>query len=264
MAERERLYQAEAVILRRRDLGEADRLLTVFSREHGKLRQIAKGVRRPRSRKAGHLELFNRVRLLVARGRDLDIITQAEAIDSYPHIHSDLLLVSHAGYAIELLDHFTVDTEQNANLYALIQKTLERLDQGANPSNVVRHFELRLLDEVGFRPELFQCVACGAEIRPETQFFSYEKGGVLCPTCGAQERRAVPITLSALKVLRHFQRNSYDVASRVEISPGVHTELDQLMEGFLGALLERRLNVPHFIRRVRNKSTIDSSTNTLS
>jgi DNA repair protein RecO (recombination protein O) len=263
MAERERLYHAEVVILRRRDLGEADRLLTVYSREHGKLRQIAKGVRRPRSRKAGHLELFNRARLLVARGRELDIITQAEAVENYPTLHGDLLLVGFAGYAIELLDHFTVDAEQNENLYKLITETLGRLDQGEQPNSVIRYYELRLLDEVGFRPELFRCVLCGAEIRPEAQYFSLDLGGILCPSCGSKDRSPVPISLSALKVLRYFQRSSYRDAAKVSVRPSVHTELDQLMESFLSALLERRLNVPHFIRRVRSKAPTQPESDTI-
>lgn len=254
MAERERLYQAEGIILRRRDLGEADRLLTVFSREHGKLRQIAKGVRKPQSRKAGHLELFTRVRLLVARGRELDIITQAEAIEGFPHVRSDLDLVGYAGYVIELLDHFSVDGEPNAPLYKLIHETLSRLDRGEAPKSVIRHYELRLLDQTGFRPELFQCVSCGNEIRPQAQYFSFEKGGVLCPICGEREHTPVPISLAALKVLRHFQRSSYPVASKVKVQSGVHVEIDHLMESFMGALLERRLNVPHFIRSVQGGS----------
>jgi DNA repair protein RecO (recombination protein O) len=263
MAERERLYQAEAIILRRRDLGEADRLLTIFSREHGKLRQIAKGVRRPQSRKTGHLELFTKVRLLVARGRDLDIITQAEAIESYPCVRSNLDLVGYAGYLIELLDLFTVDAEQNPKLYKLISESLDRLDQGEEPKSVIRHFELRLLDAVGFRPELFRCVSCGAEIRPEAQYFSIEKGGVLCPACGAQEHSPTPISLSALKVLRHFQRSTYPVASRAKVRSNVHVEIDQLMEGFLSSLLERRLKVPQFIRRVQNGEPVQSENDTI-
>jgi DNA repair protein RecO (recombination protein O) len=263
MAERERLYHAEAIILRRRDLGEADRLLTVFSREYGKLRQIAKGVRKPQSRKAGHLELFTKVRLLVARGRDLDVITQAEAIEYYARIRADLGLVGFAGYAIELLDHFTVDQEENTNLYRLIGDALHRLDSGEQPSSVLRHYELRLLDEVGFRPELFRCVACGTEIRPEAQFFSFEKGGILCPTCGGREHADSPITLPALKVLRHFQRSTYNVAASANVRPSVHGEIDLLMEGFLGNLLEQRLKVPHFIRRVQNGALIQPESDTI-
>jgi DNA repair protein RecO (recombination protein O) len=116
-----------------------------------------------------------------------------------------------------------------------------------------------LLDVVGFRPELFRCVSCGREIRPEAQYFSLEKGGILCPQCGGQERGSIPISLPGLKVLRHFQRSTYQAAAGVRIRAAVHAELDQLMESFLASLLERRLKVPHFIRRVRAIQTESDS-----
>jgi DNA repair protein RecO (recombination protein O) len=251
MQDRERLYRTEGVVLRHMNLGEADRLLTIYTREHGKLRQIAKGVRRPQSKKAGHLDLFTRVSILSARGRELDVITQVEAIDPYTGLRSDLDLVGRAAYTIELIDQFTVDGESNVELFSLLINTLERLSAGMDRSSVLRHFELRLLDQVGYRPELFRCSRCGAEIRPEDQFFSYEAGGVLCPRCGADERQRRPISLTALKVLRHFQRSTFEHAYQADIRPAVHKELDRLMEGFFNYLLERRLNSPGFLRRLR-------------
>src|SRR3989304_1681077 len=95
MTSRERLYRTEAVLLRRPELGEADRLLTIYTPAHGKLRVIAKGVRLPKSRKAGHLELFNRVELLVARGRDLDVVTQADTADTFAGGRDDLMRLGH-------------------------------------------------------------------------------------------------------------------------------------------------------------------------
>jgi DNA repair protein RecO (recombination protein O) len=251
MQDRERLYRTEGVVLRHMNLGEADRLLTIYTREHGKLRQIAKGVRRPQSKKTGHLDLFTRVSILSARGRDLDVITQVEAIDLYMGLRRDLDLVGRAAYAIELVDQFTVDGESNAELFSLLTDTLERLSTGMDRSSVLRHYELRLLDQVGYRPELFRCSRCGAEIRPEDQFFSFEAGGVLCPRCGADESQRRPISLAALKVLRHFQRSTFEHASQATIRPAVNKELDRLMEGFFNYLLERRLNSPGFIRRLR-------------
>jgi DNA repair protein RecO (recombination protein O) len=233
------------------NLGEADRLLTIYTREHGKLRQIAKGVRRPQSKKAGHLDLFARVSILAARGRELDVITQVEALDAYVGLRSDLDLVGRAAYAIELVDQFTVDGESNTGLYSLLITTLESLSAGTDRCGVQRHFELRLLDYVGYRPELFLCSRCGVEIRPEDQFFSYETGGVLCPKCGPDEQQKRPVSLPALKVLRHYQRSSFQHASRANIRPAVHKELDRLMEGFFNYLLERRLNSPGFLRRLR-------------
>jgi DNA repair protein RecO (recombination protein O) len=250
MPSRERVFRTEAVVVRRQELGEADRLLTIYTPGYGKLRVVAKGVRRPRSRKAGHLELFTRVDLLLAKGRDLDIITQAELSENYPGLRDDLVRLGHAAYVMELLDCFSV-TEENRPLYRLIVETLGRLSEGAEPATVVRFFELRLLELVGYRPELFHCVGCAKEVRPENQYFSAREGGILCPECGSSRRGVSPISLSALKVLRHYQRSSFAQASGVRVSHATHAEVERLMEGYLTHLLERRLKTPDFIERVR-------------
>lgn len=253
MRSRERVYRTEAVILRRSDLGEADRLLTAYSPGYGKLRLIAKGVRRVTSRKAGHLEPFTRVNLIVARGRDLDIITQAESIELFPGLRQDLLRLGHAAYAVELFDRFIVEGgEANPALYRLLVNTLERMAAGAEPAATLRYFELRLIDELGYRPELFRCVGCGSEIRPLDQFFSSQQGGVICPDCVVSHGGAKPVSLAALKVLRHYQRNTFAAATAPRVRPEVHAELDILMEDYLTYLLERKLNAPAFLRRVRS------------
>src|SRR5574338_1349979 len=124
MPRAERTLRAEVVVLRHNDWGEADRLLVLFSREAGKLRGIAKGVRKMHSRKAGHLEPFTRVKLLLARGRDFWIITQAETVDAYLPIREDLLRTAYAAYVIELLDRFTYEEGPNRPLYLLLVETL--------------------------------------------------------------------------------------------------------------------------------------------
>ena len=250
MSGRERSYRAEAVILRRMDLGEADRLMTIFSREHGKLKQVAKGARRPSSRKAGHLELFTHVQIQAARGRDLDVITQVEALNPFSQLRSDLTQVGQASYLIELVDRFTVEAEPNGALFSLLLRSLELLDQGGNAHNITRAFELRLLDLVGYRPELFHCVHCKEPIKPEAQYFSFEDGGVLCKECGMKAGPARPMSLAALKVLRHVQREPLSNFQSMRVRTAVRRELDALMEGFLSYLLERKLNTPEFLRRI--------------
>jgi DNA repair protein RecO (recombination protein O) len=256
MTGRERVYRTEAVILRHSDLGEADRLLTAYSAEHGKLRLIAKGVRRPNSRKAGHVEPLTRSRLLVARGRELDVITQAEAIELYPSLREDLLRLGHAVYVAELMDRFSMDEgEGHRSLFRLLTNTLERLAEGADPATTVRFFELRLVDELGFRPELFRCVTCRSDIQPEDQFFSSRDGGAVCPRCGEGRAGIKPISLNALKVLRHLQRSTFAASAAPRIRPEVHAEIEAVMEDYLTHLLERRLNSPAFLRRVRRLGT---------
>ncbi|MFP3854497.1 MAG: DNA repair protein RecO, partial [Anaerolineales bacterium] len=251
MTTRPRVYRTEAIVLRRMDLGEADRLLTLFTPFQGKVKAIAKGVRRPGSKKSGHLEPFTRSRLLLARGRNLDIITQAEALDHFPNLQGDLERLGAAAYIIELIDRFTVEDGRAEPLYDLLAAALVQLNEGTPLPSLTRYFELRLLDQVGYRPQLFECVACHQEIQPQDQYFSAADGGIMCPRCGQRQERALRISLAALKVLRHYQRSSFEVAVAPEVRPQVHAELDELMESYLTYLLERRLNAPDFLRRVR-------------
>ena len=259
MPGRERTFRVEAVVLRHSDWGEADRLLTVFTREMGKERAIAKGVRKLRSRKAGHLEPFTQVNLLLAQGRDLLIVTQAETIQPFMALRENLLLPTYAAYVVGLLDRFTFEEGENQALYQLLVDTLTRLNGGDPPDLVARYYEMRLLDLTGFRPQLFNCVGCGAEILPEDQYFSASQGGALCPKCGRALAPATgssltgawAVSLNALKHLRHFQRSSYEEAARANLPAPLSRELENLMHHYLTYLLERSLNTPVFLRRLR-------------
>src|SRR5512141_1003694 len=179
-----RSFRAEAVGLRHSDWGEADRLLVLYTREQGKVRAIAKGARKLTSRKAGHLEPFTHVKLQLAKGRDLLIVTQAETIDAFSALREDLTRTGYASYVIELLDRFTPEGEAGVpSLFRLLTETLSRLASEADPWLAVRYYEMRLLDFLGFRPQLVQCANCGREILPEDQFFSFGAGGAICPRC---------------------------------------------------------------------------------
>src|SRR5512144_1395276 len=116
----ERTIRVDAVVLRHSDWGEADRLLSLYTCEQGKLRAVAKGARKLRSRKAGHLEPFTRVVLMLARGRDMWIVTQAETVDAYLPVREDLMRTAYAAYIIELLDRFTYEEGENRPLYNLL------------------------------------------------------------------------------------------------------------------------------------------------
>lgn len=261
---RHRTFRVEAIVLRYIELGEADRLLWLFTRQFGKLRAVAKGVRKPRSRKAGHLEPFTRVNLLLARGRDLPIITQAEAIDMFMPLRDDLLRTTYAVYLIELVDRFMRDEEENKDLYRLLSRSLDRLCRLDEPEKVLRYFEIRLLDLVGYRPQLFQCSRCAREIRPENQYFSASQGGVLCPVCGPQVSGSLPISMPALKYLRHFQRSSFNEAIRARPNTEQQREIEIIVQHYLIYLLERNLNTAAFIRRLRKitrgESDVDEQT----
>lgn len=248
----ERTLRTEAVVLRHSDYGEADRFLVLYTLERGKIRALAKGVRKIHSRKAGHLQPFTRVSLLLAKGRDLWIVTQAETLNAYLPIGASLERTSYASYVMELLDRFGYEEGENRGLYRLLIDTLQRISQEEDLFNAVRYYEIRLLDVLGFRPQLIYCVNCQAEIQAEDQFFSPVLGGILCPKCANQDPAARPISMLALKYFRHFQRSSYADACRARaITPAVRSEMEALMQFYLTYLLERKLNTPTFIREVR-------------
>ena len=247
-----RSFRVEAVVLRHADWGEADRLLTLYTRERGKVRAIAKGARKIRSRKAGHLEPFTRVTLQLARGHDLLIVTQADTVDAYLPIHENLVKTSHAAYVVELLDRFTYeDDSENYNIFRLLTEALTRLEKEADPWLASRYYEVRLLDLLGYRPHLFECANCGREIQAEDQYFSAAQGGTLCPACGGGLPGVWSVSVEALKYLRHFQRSDYAGAQRARPAPKVQSEVEALLQLYVTYLLERALNSPGFIRQIK-------------
>ena len=249
----ERTFRSEAIVLSHKNWGEADRILWLYTHKLGKVQAIAKGVRKMRSRKAGHLEPFTCSNIMFARGRSFLIITQAETIAPFLELREDLLLVSYAAYIVELLDRFTYQEDENRLIYQLLKDTLTRIDDETTPYLAVRYFEIHLLDLLGYKPELTNCINCDRLIQAENQFFSNSLGGVVCPGCGPRVQDARPISMNALKYLRHFQRSSYRETSRAQLSPELNQELEQLMQRYITYQLERNLNTPAFISRVKGK-----------
>jgi DNA repair protein RecO (recombination protein O) len=254
MPKPERVIRVEAVVLRHADWGEADRLLTLFTREQGKLRAIAKGARKMRSRKAGHLEPFTHVSLMLAAGRDMWIVTQAEALNVFQPLRDDLMRMGLAAYVIELLDRFTYEEGALPGLFKLLVDTLGRLTGEIDPFYTLRYYELRLLELVGYRPELFYCVQCQSEIKPQEQFFSVQLGGAVCPNCGPSVPGSRAISMPALKYLRHFQRSQFEDCLRAQIEDRYRNEMESILHLYVTGFLERGLNTPSFIRSVQNQA----------
>jgi DNA repair protein RecO (recombination protein O) len=250
---RERLYRTEAIILKRSDFGEADRLLTLYTPGLGKVKAIAKGVRKPTSRKSGHVELFTHSQLLIAKGRNLDIVTQAETVHAFRPLREDLLRTTYAYYAAELVDLFVEEGIENRPLFDLLLAMLAWLGDASDLNLTTRFFELHLLSLLGYRPQLFHCVACRRQIEPVPNFFSAADGGILCADCGQKHRGAQEITLNALKVLRFLQTRDYDTCRRLRLSRPLHRELEKTMYDYITYTLERNLKSVKFLNTLRRQ-----------
>ena len=245
-----RTYRTQAIVIGHSEFGEADRMIKLFTLEKGKITAVAKGIRKIRSRKAGHLEPFTQVDLFLARGRNLDIITQAETVDAHIGLRNDLERVAFAAYVLEVLDRFTYEEGKNASMYKLLANTLSRLENQSNLETVGHFYEIRILDLLGFRPQLFECIDCGEKVLDQDQFFSPLAGGIACLKCGGVRPEAWAINKDVLRYLRHLQRSKWGVVEELVIPEKVEAGLSDLIERYLTYLLERKLNTPEFLREV--------------
>jgi DNA repair protein RecO (recombination protein O) len=252
---RPRSYRSEAVVLKRHDFGEADRIVVLFSRQRGKLRAVAKGVRRTTSRLAGHLELFTQVELQLVRGRELDVIAQAETRNPFRLLREDLTRTSHAYLVAELADALTEDQAEQPELFELLVRTFAALETAVDPRLVVDHYLLKLLDVAGFRPQLSTCLLCREELRPGANAFSGFLGGALCPRCGPGEPSARPMSSDVLKVLRHLQRAGPPGTVRLHMPEPVAREVTRTLRELAERHTERRLRSPDLIARVASGQT---------
>jgi DNA repair protein RecO (recombination protein O) len=248
---RVRVYTTEAIVLKRQNLGEADRIVTLYTPDEGKLRAVAKGVRRPASRLAGHLELFSLSLVQLARGRELDVLTQAETREAFRNVREDLGRTSQAYYALELVDRFTPDRLEHRAVFHLLRELLEALDAPAPSPLALHYFTLHVLAALGYRPQLTQCVLCRAEIAPGPNYFSQPLGGVACVACGPSEPTAQSIPVNVLKTLRYLQRTPTLASVRVAVAPDVLGGVEAVLRAYTESLIERRLHTGEFLDRLR-------------
>lgn len=246
-----RIQKVEAVIISHREYGEADRLLRVFTPRNGKITILAKGARKSGSHKAPHIQPFAHCALVVAKGQNFWILTQADTIHHFQGIHEDLSKTGLAAYLLELADRLTIDDQPDAALFRTIVEAMRHIDSSENPFVPFIYYELRLLDLTGFRPDLFHCVSCHKEIRAEDQYFSASHGGAICPECGHFEQNLLPAPQATLKYLRHFQRSNFTAIMSLEIARPAQKELRKIMDAYVSSVTERRLNSPEFIQQIR-------------
>ncbi|MDY6878305.1 MAG: DNA repair protein RecO [Chloroflexota bacterium] len=266
----ERLYRTKGIVIRRRNQGEADRVLTLCA-PLGKIEVIAKGARKLRSRKAGHVELFTRSNFVIARvKKSWDIISQVETVEAHQVLRSDLLRGTYARYAVELLDRFFAAGEGGPALFDLLNHTLTWLCQDENLDLIARFYEQHLLGLAGFRPELNVCVGehdgqVSLHLREPTEderFYGFDpqQGGVLCRDCYAERGehpQVVALSPSGLGFLRECQRYPYASLRTRQVAPALHEEAERVMRHYVTYHLERSVRSGTFLRRLKRDAGID-------
>jgi DNA repair protein RecO (recombination protein O) len=172
-------------------------------------------------------------------------------LEPYLGVRDDLQRGAFANYTVELLDRFTAHVEEDyTDLYDLLDDTLKRLSEDDDPRLAVRYYEMRMLDLLGFRPELLECVVGRDPILPQDQFFSHVQGGVICPEHAHLSQGTLRVSLLALKLMRHMQRSGYKQVKSLKVSPALHEEVERIMLGYITHILERKLQSVEFLRLI--------------
>ena len=207
---------------------------------------------------AGHLELLTHSLVSLARGRNLDTIIGSQTINSFLPLKTNLELTSYALYVTELVNQFTADHVENRPLFRSLLEALEQLCQTGKSELVLRHFELQLLNEVGYRPQLQQCVTCHQPLKPVINSFCPGAGGVLCPDCDQNQPLSRPISVNALKVLRLLQNSDYGTVKRLALDQKLSHELEAVMRDYLKYHLEREIKSVAWLDTLRVSRIINN------
>ena len=247
-----RLYVTDAIVLTRFDYGEADRIMTLFTPAHGKLKAIAKGVRRTKSRIGGSLEPLAELRVALARGRTFDVVTQVQVSQPWLRLRDSLESTATAWYLAELADRSLEERHEAEGLYALLRRAYELLDAGMDSGRVARWYEMHLADEMGVRPEVDRCVECDRMLEADDQFrWVPPLGGLLCSRCPGPPADRAGLSLEALKLLKAYQRLDVEALAGLRLSPAVEREVEGAMRDFLRVSLDRDARSLPFLDEVR-------------
>lgn len=254
MAAVSRLYRTDAIVLSRFELGEADRVVTLLTPHFGKLKAIARGVRRPSSRLGGGLEPFAELHLQLARGRTFDVVTQVSVEHAWLRLREGLGSTAVAWYVAELADRAIEERHEALAIYGLLRRAYALLDAGMADGRVARWFEMRLADELGVRPELHDCVECGRPIEPgEPLLWVPSLGGVLCPRHPEPALERMPLTTGALKVMRAYERSDVEALAGLRLPPDVESEVESALRMHLRHHLEREPRSRAFLDEVAHR-----------
>ncbi len=250
-------YPASAIVVHRTNLGEADRLLTLYTREVGKVSAVAKGARRSRSRLSGMTELFTASRLLLASGRNLDIVSQAEIRESFPNLRMDLPRLARATYLCELLDRMTEshDASQSEELYDLTLSALTLLGRGDLWLDAIVHaYELRLLALQGYSPVLDHCVLCGGALGARAGGYSPSLGGALCASDRFGAEDAVPLATDSLQLLELLLHAEPEALLSLSPSRKVAAEIGKALRWTVRLRAHRSLKSADFLDQLRQSN----------
>jgi DNA repair protein RecO (recombination protein O) len=230
----EKYYMADAIIIKGINYGEGHRIFTFYGKDEGKFSAVARGVKKPKSKLNGHLQLGNRCDLQLIHGKTLDTVSQAVAKETYPHLRENASLYLYTSYFMELLNDFVPEHVVDRELFNLFDTVLKRLADH-EPAKLARFFELKLLTLSGYGPDFGHCAACGKEIK--TGFLNPRFRGIICEKCGS----GYEITPKTLFALNYLAATEADLINRLKTDEATDQMLGRVTKMLIENSLEKKV-----------------------
>ena len=240
------LYRTDAIVLRTRNFGEADRVVVLFSEKHGKFEAIVKGARRQRSRFVGNTLAFNYIHAMLLTGKNLDTLSQAELVHSFSKLHEDLIKFAYASFWVELVDGFIPERQEAKEIFKFLLAAFIVLEKTAEPVILNLAFQIRLLNYLGYQPQIDHCTGCG-RILEEPVSFSAEAGGAVCSLCGDKYRDLVKIDISDLQTFERLGEIDLREVSSFLLPPEKAKTIQRMLRNFVETRLEHPLKSQVFL-----------------
>ncbi|MCP3741356.1 DNA repair protein RecO [Rossellomorea sp. BNER] len=224
------LQKCEGIVIRTNQYGESNKIVTIFSREFGKIGVMARGARKPNSRLSSVSQLFTYGHFLFQKSTGLGTLQQGEIISTYRHIREDLFKTAYATYIVDLLDKVTEDKKSDPYLYELLSQTIHYIDEGYDPDILTNIFEMKMLPILGLYPNVNQCSVCGE--KEGTFSFSFKENGLICHRCKDKDPYHMPLSSNAVKLIRLFYYFDLSRLGNVSVKDVTKEELKKVIRTY--------------------------------
>ena len=244
------LYKTEGIVLKSTEFEEADKIVTIYTKNYGKISAIAKGVRKIKSKFGSSLEILTHSIFLIYKGRNIDIVSQTEILESFFSTSKEVIKFAFAVNCVEVVNKLTEEREINIGLFNLLKEVLHYLRKTDDPKLLTLSFKWQTISLLGYRPSINHCCRCNKSVEDQKEmYFNIKEGGLLCNNCVAEEKEeCINVSLYFVKLLRKILITHLSTISNATIPDNKMKELEKITNIYIGYHSEKSFKTDEFLR----------------
>jgi len=244
------LYKTEGIVLKSTEFEEADKIVTIYTKDYGKITAIAKGVRKTKSKFGSSLEILTHSIFLIYKGRNIDIVSQTEILESFFSTSKEVIKFAFAVNCVEMVNKLTEEREINIGLFNLLKEVLHYLRKTDDPKLLTLSFKWQTISLLGYRPSINHCCRCNKDVEDQKEmYFNIKEGGLLCNNCVAEDKEeCIKVSLYFVKLLRKMLITHLSIISNATIPDNKMKELEKITNIYIGYHSEKSFKTDEFLK----------------